>query len=81
MNQGDLLKIFSVKREEDIELVKDLLIEYADSLGFDLCFQNFEQELAELARFNQCEKIKLEKVSTAGFKVTLEHSLKELSYL
>ena len=44
-----MLRIFSVEAEQDIELVKDLFIEYADSLGFDLCFQNFEQELANLS--------------------------------
>jgi len=37
--------------------------------------------LAELARFNKCGKIKLEKVSPAGVKITLESLLKELSYL
>ena len=43
-----MLKIFAVKTEKDIEITKKLFIEYADSLGFDLCFQNFEDELANL---------------------------------
>lgn len=43
-----MLRIFPVGTGEDIELAKGLFIEYADSLGFDLCFQNFEQELANL---------------------------------
>ena len=32
----------------DIETVRALFVEYARSLTFDLCFQNFERELAEL---------------------------------
>ena len=43
-----MLKIFPVETKEDIDAVKQLFIEYADSLEFDLCFQNFEEELANL---------------------------------
>jgi len=43
-----MLKIFPVKTDEDIELAKTLFVEYADSLGLDLSFQNFEEELANL---------------------------------
>ena len=32
----------------DLRLVRDLFREYADGLGIDLCFQNFEAELAAL---------------------------------
>lgn len=39
----------------------------------------FANKLTELAKFNQCKKIKLEKVSPACIKATLERSLKELS--
>jgi len=31
-----------------IDLVRSLFVEYAESLGFSLCFQNFDQELATL---------------------------------
>ena len=32
----------------DIATVRELFLEYAQSLGFSLCFQNFDQELAGL---------------------------------
>ncbi len=37
-----------VENQEQLCAVRELLIEYAESLGFDLCFQSFEKELAEL---------------------------------
>lgn len=40
--------IDNVKTPKHIETARALFREYADSLGFDLSFQNFEQELAEL---------------------------------
>jgi len=43
-----MLKIFHAEIKEDIELVKTLFVEYADSLGFDLAFQDFQEELANL---------------------------------
>jgi ribosomal protein S18 acetylase RimI-like enzyme len=33
---------------DQIEKARELFMEYAESLGFSLCFQNFEQELAGL---------------------------------
>jgi epoxyqueuosine reductase QueG/predicted GNAT family acetyltransferase len=46
--KANMLKILKVETGKDIETVTNLFEEYADSLGFDLCFQNFEEELAAL---------------------------------
>ena len=43
-----MLKIISAKTNEDLEIAKQLFVEYADCLEFDLCFQNFEEELTNL---------------------------------
>jgi len=41
-------KIFPAQTDEDFETARKLLVEYVDSLGFDLSFQDIEQELADL---------------------------------
>lgn len=43
-----MLEIVSVETDQDLGVVKTLFVEYAESLGFDLGFQNFEEELANL---------------------------------
>jgi ribosomal protein S18 acetylase RimI-like enzyme len=43
-----MVEITLVKSDEDQARVRDLFLEYAASLGFSLCFQSFEQELATL---------------------------------
>ncbi|MHC4476195.1 MAG: GNAT family N-acetyltransferase [Planctomycetota bacterium] len=43
-----MLRIYPVETGEDLKIAKQLLVEYADCLEFDLCFQNFEEELANL---------------------------------
>src|SRR5436309_2352521 len=40
--------ILQAESPEQIATTRDLFKEYAASLGFDLCFQSFEKELAEL---------------------------------
>ncbi len=43
-----MLKIFEAKTERDITSVKILFEEYPKSLPFNFCFQNFEEEIANL---------------------------------
>jgi ribosomal protein S18 acetylase RimI-like enzyme len=43
-----MLKIIPVTTKKQLMQIRRLFTEYADSLGFDLSFQNFEEELANL---------------------------------
>jgi len=42
------VSIVPATSEEAIAQVRDLFVDYADGVGFDLCFQDFGRELAEL---------------------------------
>jgi len=42
------LKIFQAESSSHIAQARELFLEYAGSLGFNLCFQNFDKELAGL---------------------------------
>jgi len=43
-----MLKILDAQAGKDLEIIRKLFEEYAESLGFDLSFQNFNGELANL---------------------------------
>ena len=42
------LEIRQAESASEIALIRELFLEYAQSLGFSLCFQSFDQELAGL---------------------------------
>jgi ribosomal protein S18 acetylase RimI-like enzyme len=42
------LSVFQAESPPQIAQARELFLEYAQSLGFSLCFQNFDQELAGL---------------------------------
>ena len=46
--QIPLAELISPTRPEDIEAARTLIREYAQTLGVDLCFQNLDEELAQL---------------------------------
>jgi ribosomal protein S18 acetylase RimI-like enzyme len=45
---GSKVVLFQAESDLQISLVRELFQEYAQSLGFSLCFQSFDQELAGL---------------------------------
>ena len=45
------IELFTISQAEtpvQIAQIRELFLEYANSLGFSLCFQSFDQELASL---------------------------------
>lgn len=42
------VKIFQAESSTHIALARELFLEYAQSLGFSLCFQDFDKELGDL---------------------------------
>jgi len=43
-----MIEFVMAKSKDDIEEIRRLFLEYAGSLDFDLCFQDFDRELREL---------------------------------
>jgi len=64
------MKLIQVKSAEEVKQARRLFEEYAAWLGFSLCFQNFDKELAELpgdyAPPNGCLFLAVENDQVAG---------------
>ena len=45
---NDAIELIPVEGGSDLEEIRALFLEYAQSLDFDLCFQSFDQELLDL---------------------------------
>jgi ribosomal protein S18 acetylase RimI-like enzyme len=45
---SEQIKFIQAETLSEVGQARELFIEYSERLGLDLCFQNFEQELAEL---------------------------------
>ena len=43
-----MIKLISAESNEHLSIIRELFLEYATSLGFSLCFQDFDKELAGL---------------------------------
>ncbi|MHC4260421.1 MAG: GNAT family N-acetyltransferase [Planctomycetota bacterium] len=65
-----MLEIIQVENQDQLKQIRKLFIEYAESLGFDLCFQDFEAELANLGGHytapNGCLLLTMYEGRTAG---------------
>lgn len=48
MSRTPMASIRSATSEDEVNICRDLFREYSEWLGFDLCFQGFENELAQL---------------------------------
>lgn len=46
--QRPTLQFITPESAEDLAITREIFTEYAQQLGIDLCFQNFESELADL---------------------------------
>ena len=53
-----MIELLTVGEGPAIKAIRELILEYEDSLDFDLCFQDIEKELAALpAPYNPPEAV------------------------